>query len=638
MRQILVQSSLATFTIARNEGQREIVRILGDEVEIIELPGEFRVAQPVATTEGIAFQGPLTEDGLRPLYFHDGRDLTHFYTAQPSTLSGMRSVGRFLLFGSGSSAIASDGTSRGVWVFGGSQNMRWQPITLSARVPAVNVSAFRSPFQYMGIAGISPTDGYAPEFFHVSAYDSVVRDGKVYGRDVNRSKLSVTDGLNGGTIISGYYGSQAVDRGDHFLFWKNRAEQLWLVDDNDVPIYLGIDWPQRLPDTSRVGDIWYGTAQLSHSRDELRLFRRVENGEVATIFEFPWEFSVSMWTEDKPKNAPLFYELGTNENSGLWALDGGILPELIRESAADIESHRYTPAGLFFPENSELWASDGTTAGTKRIEVEGFDDHGQLRTTDERTFFVAEPEDGTVQLWNAESVPQIIVDAGSGYVLPEGDLLRLRPMVSGASGTLTYEWDLDADGEFEFSGNDVSWGVVRRMMGTQGAWPISVRVTDESGLSVSDTTSVLIENKPPTYEPVSRPEALTEDQLWEFTLNAFDVDELTYSVDFGDGSGPIVQRSPSFSHAWQMAGTYRIRVEITDGETDGRAAESFQVDVLPAGDVNLDGEVNIDDFLALSANFNRIDATRDDGDLDDDGVVNVRDFLILSKNYGRSVG
>ena len=65
----------------------------------------------------------------------------------------------------------------------------------------------------------------------------------------------------------------------------------------------------------------------------------------------------------------------------------------------------------------------------------------------------------------------------------------------------------------------------------------------------------------------------------EFTLNAFDVDELTYSVDFGDGNGLVRQSSPGFSHRWEVAGRYNVRILVSDGESS--VQQRFTVEVLP---------------------------------------------------------
>lgn len=54
-----------------------------------------------------------------------------------------------------------------------------------------------------------------------------------------------------------------------------------------------------------------------------------------------------------------------------------------------------------------------------------------------------------------------------------------------------------------------------------------------------------------------------------------------------------------------------------------------------AGDVDGNNVVEFADFLVLSANFGRGEATRSQGDLDGSGKVDFADFLILSANFGK---
>ena len=53
------------------------------------------------------------------------------------------------------------------------------------------------------------------------------------------------------------------------------------------------------------------------------------------------------------------------------------------------------------------------------------------------------------------------------------------------------------------------------------------------------------------------------------------------------------------------------------------------------GDADDDGEVGFSDFLHVSANFGKANATRKDGDFNSDGKVGFADFLLLSANFGR---
>ncbi|NLF30462.1 MAG: hypothetical protein GX591_06200, partial [Planctomycetes bacterium] len=56
-----------------------------------------------------------------------------------------------------------------------------------------------------------------------------------------------------------------------------------------------------------------------------------------------------------------------------------------------------------------------------------------------------------------------------------------------------------------------------------------------------------------------------------------------------------------------------------------------------AGDVDDDGDIDLDDFTVLKQNFGRTSgATRDEGDLNGDGAVDLDDFVILKNNFGHA--
>ena len=81
--------------------------------------------------------------------------------------------------------------------------------------------------------------------------------------------------------------------------------------------------------------------------------------------------------------------------------------------------------------------------------------------------------------------------------------------------------------------------------------------------------------------------------------------------------------------------------ETAFGLTGDEVADTADVDALLEvaaslrGDADLDGNVNVNDFLALSRNFGN-DGTWSQGDFDCDGTVTTRDFLQLSRNFGQS--
>ncbi len=54
------------------------------------------------------------------------------------------------------------------------------------------------------------------------------------------------------------------------------------------------------------------------------------------------------------------------------------------------------------------------------------------------------------------------------------------------------------------------------------------------------------------------------------------------------------------------------------------------------GDLNLDGQVTISDFIDLASNFNGVNKTWQEGDLNYDGSVTISDFIDLASNFNGS--
>ena len=134
-------------------------------------------------------------------------------------------------------------------------------------------------------------------------------------------------------------------------------------------------------------------------------------------------------------------------------------------------------------------------------------------------------------------------DAGGPYVTPEGTDVMVTAAGStpashlSAGALVLYEWDLDNDGQF-----DDATGVTANFtsVGQDGIYTVGVQVTDEWGLTDTDTASVTVTNVAPTVvinpiPPINEHGTTTisgviSDPGW--------LDVLTASIDFDDGAGP----------------------------------------------------------------------------------------------------
>jgi hypothetical protein len=96
------------------------------------------------------------------------------------------------------------------------------------------------------------------------------------------------------------------------------------------------------------------------------------------------------------------------------------------------------------------------------------------------------------------------------------------------------------------------------------------------------------------------------------------------SVAFADGGDGIVTKLPA-----------GISSAIPNG--GALPAGSEVVTYAYAGDANLDGKVDFNDFVAISTHFLTNDINWDHGNFNYDGVVDFNDFVVLSTNFGEGV-
>jgi hypothetical protein len=115
--------------------------------------------------------------------------------------------------------------------------------------------------------------------------------------------------------------------------------------------------------------------------------------------------------------------------------------------------------------------------------------------------------------------------------------------------------------------------------------------------------------------------------LWTgtgITSSTAAADPAHHSVAFADGADGVVTNLPAgISSAIPNGGVLPAGDEL--------------VTYAYAGDANLDGKVDFNDFVALSTHFLQPDINWDHGNFNYDGVVDFNDFVILSTNFGQGV-
>jgi subtilisin family serine protease len=210
-----------------------------------------------------------------------------------------------------------------------------------------------------------------------------------------------------------------------------------------------------------------------------------------------------------------------------------------------------------------------------------------------------------------------VADAGGPYTTDEG----VPVMLDGSNSSdpdgdpLTFAWDLDDDGNF-----DDATGITTTfdMVGQDGVYNIALEVTDISGQTDVDQTTVTVNNVAPT---VSLNSDAPQDEGATVTVNGLVsdpgwLDPLSAEIDWGDGSPPepvngIVENNPpdatltfTATHVYGDNGVFTAEVCASDDDTTTCEMIDLQIDnVNPTATINLTNTILINGvptFLAAA--------------------------------------
>ncbi|MFB7885714.1 Ig-like domain repeat protein [Microbacterium sp. NPDC056057] len=180
--------------------------------------------------------------------------------------------------------------------------------------------------------------------------------------------------------------------------------------------------------------------------------------------------------------------------------------------------------------------------------------------------------------------------AGGPYSVAEGESLALDG--TGSSPGATYEWDLDADGDYSDASGltpTLTWDQLEALGIDDGpsSHTIALRVTLGSQQSTSTTSLTVVNTAPDTVVTGN----LTATAGTPFTIKVGADDpssadmaaDFTYTVDWGDGS-PVLTvvgpADPPVTHTYAAAGTYTASLTSTD--KDGGTGEALTIVVVVA--------------------------------------------------------
>jgi PKD repeat protein len=148
--------------------------------------------------------------------------------------------------------------------------------------------------------------------------------------------------------------------------------------------------------------------------------------------------------------------------------------------------------------------------------------------------------------------------------------------VTGGMEPYTIRWDF-GDGISDEENDDD----VEHTFETDDTYTVSVRVTDSTGRTTSDSIPISVEPPPPltAVEIIPSDTEGIAPATFEFEANVTGGTEpYTYSWDFGDGSVEIDVDDETMEHTFDIAGTYNVDLTVTDS-TGQSASDSILVSV-----------------------------------------------------------
>jgi VCBS repeat-containing protein len=174
-------------------------------------------------------------------------------------------------------------------------------------------------------------------------------------------------------------------------------------------------------------------------------------------------------------------------------------------------------------------------------------------------------------------------NAGGPYRVNEGGSVVVTASGSDPeSGPLTFAWDLDNNGTFDTPGQSATFSAAA--LDGPSTRTITVRVTDNGGLSATAQTTVNVLNVAPTVGPITAPvdpiEVGTSISASAGFTDPGVGDTHTAVWKWGDGStsaGSVSETNGSGSvrgnHPYTAAGVYTVGLTVTDD--DGGSGQSF---------------------------------------------------------------
>ncbi|MCF7890297.1 PKD domain-containing protein [Candidatus Bipolaricaulota bacterium] len=226
---------------------------------------------------------------------------------------------------------------------------------------------------------------------------------------------------------------------------------------------------------------------------------------------------------------------------------------------------------------------DGTSTGGRVVE-HSFSSPGEytveLTVTDNDGATASTTQTVTVE----ESGPSAALEAEPR----EGEApLKVSFDLSGSEDPdgVIEEYNLEFGDDQSTSGSDIL-DVIEHEYKTSGEYTATLQITDDNGLSGSTSTTVTVNKPPPENELPSASITLDSDTGTAPVTLEFSAEDSSdpdgniesYLWEFGDGT---TSRGSQVSHSYEQAGTYTVKLTVTDNR-DGKATAERTVEIKPA--------------------------------------------------------
>jgi len=289
-------------------------------------------------------------------------------------------------------------------------------------------------------------------------------------------------------------------------------------------------------------------------------------------------------------------------------VDAGIDQTTNEGSSVDLAPATFTNPDLNDTHAAITNWGDGTTAEAGTVDHHAQTVYGSHVYTDNGTYTitvtVTDDEGASASDTLTVTVNNVapIVDAGSNQTADEGEVVSFSGFFTdpGSADTHMIQWNF-GDGS-TFTGTQMP----RHTYADNGAYTVTLTVTDDDGGTTSDTLEVTVSNVAPTVEAGPDQTAYEGDTVnfnGAFTDPGL-TDTHTLEWDLGDGS-PIASGTLTPSHVYADNGAYTVTLTVTDDD-GGTTSDTLEVtvnNVPPTVEAGLDRTVNEGDTVNFSGSF-----------------------------------